>query len=191
MSRKLILASTSRYRAMLLDRLRLEYTQAAPHVDERAVHLPPIELSRELARLKALAVFEQYPETVVIGSDQVPAYGDQILTKPGTTERAVEQLECLAGNTHRLITSVCVASPSGVELHTDIHELTLRKLSRAEIERYVSYDMPLDCAGAYKIESLGIALMESIQGDDFSAITGLPLIATTQMLLRAGINVLG
>lgn len=190
LSHQLILASTSRYRAMLLKRLGLDFTAVAPDVDERAVDLPPVELSQELAKQKALAVFQQYPNTVVIGSDQVPALDDLILTKPGTTERAAAQLEALSGRTHRLITSVCVASPAGVELHTDIHRLTLRPLTRRAIESYVQRDQPLDCAGAYKIESLGISLMQKIEGDDFTAITGLPLIATTQMLANAGISVL-
>ena len=189
MSRQLILASTSKYRAMLLNRLGLEFIQVAPEVDERSVDLPPLELSVELARQKALAVLQKHPNAVVIGSDQVPALGNDILTKPGTVERAVEQLQRLSGKTHELITSVAVASSEGCTIHTDVHRLTVKPLSSSELLNYVQRDMPLDCAGAYKIEALGIALMERIEGDDFSAITGLPLIATVHMLNDAGITV--
>jgi septum formation protein len=174
---------------MLLERLGLDFTAVAPNVDERAVELPPVELSRELARRKALAVAQHYPDAVVIGSDQVPALDNLILTKPGTIDRAVAQLEMLAGRTHRLITSVCVATKDGSEIHTDIHRLTLKTLSGSELRDYVQRDQPLDCAGSYKIESLGIALMDKIDGDDFTAITGLPLIATIRLLSQAGIHV--
>ena len=174
---------------MLLERLGLSFTTVAPNVDERSVQLPPVELSRELARRKALDVAHRYPNAVVIGSDQVPALDNTILTKPGSIERAVDQLELLSGRTHQLITSVCIAYESHDETHTDIHRLTMRRFERPALLDYVHRDQPLDCAGAYKIESLGIALMEAIEGDDFTAITGLPLIATIALLAKAGIQV--
>ena len=190
MQPRLILGSTSIYRAQLLKRLGLEFAQVAPDVDERGIDLPPHDLALELAKRKAMDVYSKHPGAVVIGSDQVPALGNEVLTKPGTTPRAISQLERLSGQTHTLITSVCVMSEHGCQTHTDVHRLTLRSLTRQEIEHYVARDAPLDCAGAYKIEALGIALMDRIDGDDFTAITGLPLIETSKMLRQAGVSIL-
>ena len=188
---KLVLASTSRYRRALLDRLGLSYTVVDPGVDERAVDLPAPELVLRLSRLKAEAVAALHPNAVVIGADQAPALDDGILTKPGTRAAAIAQLERLAGREHELLTAVTLVHGETRLSHLDRHRLRLRPLGRAEIEDYVDRDVPLDCAGAYKIESLGIALMERIDGEDFTAIVGLPLVALVRMLGRVGIPVLG
>ena len=191
---RVVLASTSPYRRALLERLRIPFTVADPAVDETP--LPgetPEHLVVRLAITKAEAVATTHADAVIVGSDQVVALDDEIITKPGTAERAREQLTQLAGRTHRLLTAVAViGSPRGEPAtHLDIHRLTMRALSADEIAAYVAADCPQDCAGANKIESLGIALMERIEGDDFTAITGLPLMATAQMLRAAGIAILG
>jgi septum formation protein len=188
----LILASSSPYRRELLSRLGLGFRSVSPLVDENAAKLQglePIDLARSLATSKARAVFESEPRAVVIGSDQVVEIEGQILGKPETVERAVEQLLALAGREHRLITAVAVADHSGIETHVDITRLAMRSLGRDEAERYVEADRPLDCAGAYKIESLGISLFDRIDSRDHTAIIGLPLLAVCGMLRARGFGV--
>lgn len=186
---RLLLASTSRYRRALLERLGLEFEQEAPGVDEdrvKAVVDDPRELAQRLARDKAAAVAERCPDAVVIGSDQVGALGDERLDQPGSAERAAAQLARLSGRTHELITAVCVRRGDAEWCHTDVARLTARSLSSAEIERYVALDDPLDCAGSYKLERAGIALFERVECADHSAITGLPLIWLVGQLRTLG-----
>lgn len=185
----LVLASTSRYRRALLERLGLEFEQEAPGVDEDAAKAEisdPRALAQHLARAKARAVAARRPGDVVIGSDQVGALGLERLDQPGSPERARAQLSQLAGRTHELITAVCVLDPSGEWEHTDVARLTARPLSQAEIARYVELDDPVDCAGSYKLERAGVALFENIDCADHSAITGLPLIALCGQLRNLG-----
>jgi septum formation protein len=187
----IVLASTSRHRAALLERLGLDFETVAPEVDERAVEargLEPRELAEALADAKAEAVAARSPERIVIGSDQVCALGPEVLHKPGTEERAIEMLEALAGRSHELITAVTVRRGERVLRHTDIATLAMRPLTRDRIERYVRADRPLDCAGSYMLERRGIALFERIDCDDHSAITGLPLIALVSMLRTLGVE---
>ena len=127
---------------------------------------------------------------VIIGSDQVGCLDGHVLTKPGTVEAAESQLAGMAGHTHDLLTGVCVldTKTGSIQEHIDIHRLTMRALSPEEIRKYVATEYPLDCAGSYKIEGLGISLFEQIQGHDFTAITGLPLMAVCQMLANTGIH---
>lgn len=189
----LYLASTSRYRHELLSRLGLPFTCIAPiNVDERAVDLPPRELVVTLARMKAQSVAATLEAGVVIGSDQVGALDDVVLTKPGTPERAFAQLRSLAGREHQLLTGVCVVDAATGEFleHLDVHRMRMRQLTDAQIAHYVETEKPLDCAGSYKIERLGIALMEELEGCDFTAVVGLPLAATTAMLSHFGVDVL-
>ncbi len=188
-----VLASTSPYRRALLERLSFSFEIASPDVDEQAVQARadgPASLVRTLGLAKARAVAAQHPGAVVIGSDQCAAIDDRILGKPGTREQAVEQLMALSGRTHDLWTSVAVVDGSGEEVEIDHHRLTMRPLDRATIQRYVAVDDPVDCAGAYKIESAGIALFERIEGEDFTAIIGLPLTRVVRLLSRFGIEVL-
>ncbi|WP_254507394.1 Maf family protein [Anatilimnocola floriformis] len=194
MTTQLILASTSKYRRQLLERLRVPFECVAPNVDERALQakLPsaePEQIARELARAKAEEVAARYPSAAVIGSDQVCTCDGQILGKPGTAELAIEQLQFLAGKTHRLITAVCVISGNEIEQLRDVTELKMRPLTQGEIERYVAADQPLDCAGSYKLECLGISLFESITSADHTAITGLPLALVAKVLRDLGWNV--
>jgi septum formation protein len=187
----LILASTSPYRRQLLARLRLSFRTAAPDVDEPAIQAlfdaaSAVELAEHLALAKATSVARREPAAVVIGSDQVCVCRDRLLGKPGTAAAAREQLQFLAGKDHRLITAVAVAC-GGLLQHTDVTRLQMRTLTADEIERYVAADQPFDCAGSYKLESLGIALFERIDSADQTAITGLPLLGLCRLLRQAGL----
>lgn len=188
---RLVLASTSAYRRELLGRLGVAFETAAPDVDEGAWKgrgLAPRDVARQLARAKAEAVARVVGDgATVIGSDQVCALGSETFGKPGTAERAGEQLARLAGRTHELLTAVCVVGPlHGVWEHTDVARLSMRALDAVSIARYVAADRPLDCAGSYKLEALGIALFEKIECADHTAIVGLPLVVLTLELVRRG-----
>ena len=190
----LILGSTSRYRRELLERLQLPFEVHAPQVDEtpRAGE-PPENLARRLALAKARAVAARYPQAVVIGSDQVADLEGEPLGKPGTHARAVEQLRRMRGRTvifQTALSVVCLAR--GFEM-SDLAavKVRFRALSDTEIETYLRHEEPYDCAGSAKSEGLGIALLESIDNDDPTALVGLPLIRTARMLRAAGLPVLG
>jgi septum formation protein len=185
----LILASTSKYRANLLSQLGWEFMTEAPGVDEEVFKgkgIPPSELALKLSELKAKAVFDRHPNSWVIGSDQVCTLEGKILSKPHTKERAVEQLQALSGKIHELLTAVTIASPRGVESFLNTTSLTMRPLKKEEIQRYVDKDLPLDCAGSYKLESFGIKLFSKIEMDDHTAIIGLPLIELCNRLVAQG-----
>ncbi len=188
--RALILGSTSPYRRALLQRLRLDFTVAAPDVDETA--LPgeaPRDLALRLALAKAHAVAAQNPGAVVIGSDQVADLAGQPLGKPGTHERATAQLRQMSGHSVIFQTAVAVVCPETgfeqVDLAPDV--VRFRELSDAEIERYLRAEQPYDCAGSAKSEGLGISLLDAIDSDDPTALIGLPLIRTCRMLRAAGL----
>ncbi|MFN4360277.1 MAG: Maf family nucleotide pyrophosphatase [Hylemonella sp.] len=192
-SRPLILGSTSAYRRELLQRLRIPFEVAAPDVDEtpQPGERPP-ELARRLALAKAHAVAGRYPSALVIGSDQVADLGGEPLGKPGTHERAVEQLRRMRGRTVIFQTAVAV-----VCIETGFEQLDLapvrvrfRDLGDAEIESYLRAEAPYDCAGSAKSEGLGIALLDSIESDDPTALVGLPLIRTARMLRAGGLPLL-
>ena len=188
----LILASTSRYRREVLERLGVPFRCEAPEVDEdewKGRGLGPRELAEGLARAKAHAVAAREPGAIVIGSDQLVAFGGRVLGKPGTADRAVAQLMELSGHEHLLITATSVRAGDRVFGHTDIARLRLRSLSRDEAQRYVEVDRPIDCAGSYKIEGLGIALFERIVAEDHTAIVGLPLIALSAILRGLGLPI--
>ena len=190
----LVLASTSPYRRDLLARLGLPFTVAAPTCDEDAIKAegqPVQALVARLARLKAASVPPPSARCLIIGSDQAAEIDGEILGKPGTVAAAEAQLARLAGREHRLVTAVAVLDPASGRLGEalDVHHLTLRPLQADEIRRYVAQDRPLDCAGAYRIEGLGISLFEAISGADFTAIVGLPLLALSRLLREAGVPV--
>lgn len=186
---ELVLASTSPYRRELLLRLGLPFACAAPGVDEAAVKRTlgePAAVATELARQKALAVAARRPGAVVVGSDQCACLDGRILDKPGTTANAHAQLAALAGRPHELRTAVALVHDGGVVEWTEVTRLSMRALTAAEIERYVAADRPLDCAGSYKIEGLGITLFERVDGGDWTAIQGLPLLRLAAELRRLG-----
>lgn len=187
----LVLASTSRYRRELLARLRLPFEVQAPEVDETArPGEAPVALAQRLALAKAHAVAEARPEAVVIGSDQVADLDGHALGKPHTHERAVQQLQRMSGHKvlfHTAVAVVCRAS--GFEQTTLCSvAVSFRDLGDDEIEQYLRTEQPYDCAGSAKCEALGIALLSAIDSDDPTALIGLPLIRTSELLRRAGID---
>jgi len=189
---RLILASTSAYRRELLGRLRLPFECQPPACDEQRLPDEPAQaLAMRLARLKAEAVAARHPGSVVIGSDQVAVRGTEILGKPGTVERCREQLQQSSGREVVFLTAVHVLDDchGRAESHLDHTLVRFRTLAVDEITRYVVADAPLDCAGGFKAESLGIALFERIESADPTALTGLPMIWVSAALRRAGIPV--
>jgi septum formation protein len=188
---RLVLASTSRYRRELLTRLGLPFEAVAPrYAEEHDLDPDPERLVVELAARKAESLAADFPDALIVGSDQVAAIDGEILTKPGTAERALAQLERLAGREHRLLTGLVVLEPrtGRSERTLDIHTLRLRALSRTQLQRYIEVESPLDCAGSYKIEGRGIALFESMRGDDYTGIVGLPLTRLVELLGRFGVE---
>lgn len=191
--RKLVLGSTSPYRRELLARLRLPFDVASPEVDEtpQPQESPP-DLACRLALAKARAVAVRFPAAVVIGSDQVADLDGQSLGKPGNHERAVTQLRLMRGQIVVFQTAVAVVcQESGFEqVELAPVRVRFRDLSDAEIEHYLRAETPYDCAGSAKSEGLGIALLESIENDDPTALVGLPLIRTARLLRAAGLSLL-
>jgi septum formation protein len=190
----LILASTSAYRRELLARLRLAFSCSAPGVDEtRRGGERPLALAVRLARAKASAVALQHPDAWVIGSDQVAvrtdgSNGELILGKPGTAAFCIEQLRGCSGNTVEFVTAVALVQHNSHTVHefVDITRVVFRTLDDATIARYVAVESPLDCAGGFKSEGLGIALCQSIDSTDPSALIGLPLIQLSKVLRDVG-----
>lgn len=188
----IVLASTSRYRRELLERLKLPFEIEAPQVDE-AVLPPenPRETALRLARDKAVAVAVHFADAVVIGSDQTVDLNGATLGKPLTHEAALAQLQALQGRTAIFHSALAVVGPgAAVQVDSVPTTVTFRTLSVAQLETYLRADLPYDCAGSAKIESLGIALIERVDSDDPTALIGLPLIRLTSMLAAAGIHVL-
>ncbi|OYV32248.1 MAG: septum formation protein Maf [Thiomonas sp. 20-64-5] len=188
----LILASTSRYRADLLRRLRVPFSQRAPDVDEtRRSGESPVELALRLAAEKAAAVARSARDAWVIGSDQVCMLGDEALGKPGSHAAAVDQLQRLSGRQAVFHTAVCVIAPDGTQqVRNCPTEVEFRRLSQPEIEAYLRIDQPYDCAGSAKSEALGPALLRQMRSNDPTALVGLPLIDLCEMLRRSGYDVL-
>ncbi|MDH5331408.1 MAG: Maf family nucleotide pyrophosphatase [Aquincola sp.] len=188
---RLILASTSRYRRELLERLRLRFEVESPGVDESALEgESPPALALRLAQAKADAVAARHPDAVVIGSDQVAELDDRAIGKPLTHERAVQQLHEMSGRRVTFHTAVAVARRDrgfAKALMAPV-QVRFRSLGRAEIEHYLRTEQPYDCAGSAKCETLGIALLEAIDSDDPTALVGLPLIRTCALLREAGLD---
>ncbi|MGQ0658416.1 MAG: Maf family protein [Chromatiales bacterium] len=192
-ARLLVLASSSPYRRALLERLRLPFIVAAPRIDE--IERPgerPRELVQRLAEAKAQALEALHPDALIIGSDQVATLDGEVLVKPGTLERACEQLSRASGRRVEFLTGLCVLDGNtGVrEVICEPYAVHFRRLSLAEIQAYVDREQPVDCAGSFKSEGLGIALLERMEGDDPTALVGLPLIQLTRLLGRQGMGVL-
>lgn len=188
---RLILASTSRYRRELLERLRLPFEVMSPGVDETP--LPdelPAELARRLALAKSMAVAQAHPDAIVIGSDQVADLDGAPIGKPGTHARALEQLRAMSGRTvvfQTAVAVVCAGSGYRGEVLVPV-TVRFRTLAEADIEHYLRTEQPYDCAGSARSESLGIALLEAIESDDPTALVGLPLIRTAALLRGAGLD---
>ena len=186
---RLVLGSTSRYRAELLRRLCADFEQRAPGTDEATrANAAPAARAQRLAEAKADAAANGLSDAVVIGSDQVAALDGWLLDKPGTVANACAQLAASCGRQLQFHTAVCVLDTrSGRrQLHVDLTRVRFRNLSAAEIARYVALEQPLDCAGSFKGEGLGISLFEQIDSHDPTALIGLPLIALARLLRECG-----
>lgn len=189
--RALVLASSSVYRKTLLQRLGLPFSAQAPDVDESP--LPgekALDTAIRLSEAKARAVAAFHPDALVIGSDQVALLGELALGKPGNHQAATEQLRLMSGRSLTFHSALCLLDARSGELQQDCVQTTviMRGLSDAQIERYLLADRPYDCAGSAKIEALGIALVDAVDSSDPTALIGLPLIALSRMLARAGIE---
>lgn len=190
---EIILASSSPFRKELLQRLQLPFETISPDIDEKNSHgESPQALVARLALAKANAIAEHYIDALIIGSDQVAVLDDQILGKPGSHERAHQQLRAASGKRVLFLTGLCLLD-SRDGTHQDVvvpFEVEFRQLNQTMIEAYLKKEQPYHCAGSFKSEGLGITLFERLGGDDPTALIGLPLIQLTRMLERAGVSVL-
>lgn len=192
--RNLILASTSPYRRELLKQLGVPFEVATPLYTEKMEQgVAPELLVKHLSLGKAESLQRNYPESLIIGSDQVfvdPR--ERILGKPGSRAGAIRQLKAMSGQTHTFYTGVTVCDAASGEVASDFSsfKVTLRTLTDEQVESYVDRDRPFYCAGSFKIEGLGIALMERMEGEDYTSLIGLPLIKLTTLLERFGVKVL-
>jgi septum formation protein len=193
MSQKLVLASTSPYRRELLSRLGLAFEVANPETDESPLAgEAPIATALRLSEAKARAVAGSFPDALIIGSDQVAEMGGKVFGKPGTHQRAVEQLRQLSGQTVNFFTGLCVLNSrtSNAEVCGVPTLVGFRELDDREIENYLRREPAYNCAGSAKSEGLGISLLTRIHGDDPNALIGLPLIALCDLLRKQGMNIL-
>ncbi len=193
MSQKLVLASTSPYRRELLSRLGLPFEVSNPLTDETPVPgETPEAMARRLSEAKARAVIKDFPDALIIGSDQVATVDGKIYGKPGTHERAKEQLRLLSGKTVNFYTGLCLfnARTGQAEVCGVPTLVAFRDLTDIEIENYLQREPAYNCAGSAKSEGLGIALLSSMKGEDPNALVGLPLIALCDMLRRQGVAIL-
>jgi septum formation protein len=186
----LLLASTSPYRRELLARLRLPFECVSPHVDETpAAGEPPAGIAARLAGEKAVSVHALEPGAFVIGSDQVAELDGRVLGKPGNFDAAVAQLRAMSGREVAFHTALCLVGPDFRESAIDATRVRMRELRDDEIARYLQAEPAFDCAGSFKAEGLGIGLFEAIDGNDPTALVGLPLIATARLLRKAGFRI--
>lgn len=190
----LVLASSSRYRAELLARLELRFETRAPEFDERAhdhrfAELGAAAFAGLLARGKAESLRPHYGDAWVLAADQLAIVEGELLHKPGSIEGAIDQLMRLSGRTHELVSGVVLVHTGSGELHetTDVQRMTMRAFEREEARAYIERWQPLDCVGSYRIEDPGIKLFSRIEGEDFTGIIGLPLLAVARLLRQAGL----
>jgi len=190
--RRLVLASTSRYRRELLARLGVAFDMASPQVDERPLgNEAPADTALRLAALKAQSVRAQHRDALIIGSDQVATSAGRVLDKPGDHANATRQLRALSGKRAEFHTALALLDAANGRLQSEVVPCTVhfRELDDEQIENYLRREQPFDCAGSAKAEGLGIALIAAIETRDPTALIGLPLIALTSMLQRAGLPV--
>ena len=190
---KLVLASTSPYRRALLERLGLSFDIASPDIDETAQdNESPEHLVTRLAEAKARAVASKHPESLIIGSDQVAVLDRQILGKPGDHQTALQQLNNASGRKVTFLTGLCLLNTETNDFQINVtpYSVKFRRLNSSQFENYLRREQPYDCAGSFKSEGLGIALFETMEGDDPNALIGLPLIALINMLTNEGIDLL-
>lgn len=181
---QIVLASQSRYRKNLLEKMGLTVLTTDPELNEDDLKrtleqkkYSPLKIAQTLAYEKGLSVLKKFNEdSLIVSADQLVSFDDYILGKPGNFENALAQLQMMNGKTHKLITSVCIFHKNKYVQHTDVTKLIMKQLSTDEISSYLKIDQPYDCAGSYKIEQKGVILFESIDCQDFTAIQGIPMI---------------
>ncbi len=191
--RRIILASQSPYRRVLLSRLTAKFSVMAANIDETPfAGESPANLATRLATNKATAIATLNPDAVVIGSDQVAALGERVLGKPGNADNAAAQLTACSGQTVKFYSAVTVLCRElgFTESHTDVTSVHFRELTREEIDAYLQLDQPWDCAGSFKSEAHGSLLFESLENTDPTGLIGLPIIWLGNCLRRAGIQLL-
>lgn len=191
--RQLILASSSPYRRQLLDKLGLRYQAISPDIDESPqASESASELVMRLALEKAQAIANDYPDALIIGSDQVAMIGEEILSKPGKHETALKQLQKASGNIATFHTGLCLLDSATKKYQCEdvIFKVFFRSLKDRQIENYLEREKPYDCAGSFKSEGLGISLFQKMEGDDPNSLIGLPIIKLIDMLNDFGVDVL-
>ena len=189
----LVLGSTSPFRRELLQKLGLPFETAAPDIDEsRQENETPEQLVARLAEAKARVVARKFPQALIIGSDQVAVNEGEILGKPLTHARAVQQLQNASGKTVRFLTGICLYNSATDRAQCEVvpFDVVFRKLTLDQIENYLTREQPYQCAGSFKSEALGIALFERLDGEDPNSLIGLPLIRLVRMLENEGVKVL-
>ena len=188
---KILLASSSPYRRQLLQKLGIDFEWDSPNVDESPQpNESPIELVCRLAEAKARHFTSTHPEHIIIGSDQIALYNQQIIGKPHTHTTALTQLQNFSGQEITFITSLYLfnSAKNRSQIRTESYKVRFRKLTIKQIENYLQREQPYDCAGSFKSEGLGICLFEKLEGNDPNTLIGLPLIALTAMLTNEGID---
>ncbi len=191
----IILASSSRYRCELLARLQLTFKAVAPDIDETPhPNEAPEQTATRLAQQKAEALSTQFPDTIIIGSDQVATLDGLQIGKPGNHDKALQQLQLMRGKEVIFHTALCVldnrpqSHSNRLQIHNCQTRVQFRNLSDAELDAYLRIEQPYDCAGSAKNEGLGIALIEAIHSSDPTSLTGLPLISLSSMLRHLGVQ---
>nr|VFK39251.1 MAG: MAF protein [Candidatus Kentron sp. TC]VFK52128.1 MAG: MAF protein [Candidatus Kentron sp. TC]VFK55040.1 MAG: MAF protein [Candidatus Kentron sp. TC] len=191
---RVILASTSVYRRNLLSRLNIPFETESPTTDERPLpEESPEQLVHRLSAAKAQSIQSDYSNALIIGSDQVAVLDGDILGKPGSQAANIRQLSRAAGRRVTFLTGLCLLNTRTFRSETDIvpFSVVFRRLTPEQIENYVHRERPFDCAGGFKSERLGVALFERMEGEDPTALVGLPLIRLVTMLQRQGVDILG
>ncbi|WP_067521004.1 Maf family protein [Endozoicomonas ascidiicola] len=191
---KILLASSSPYRKHLLQRLNLTFQQQSPDINETPLsHETAQQLATRLSLEKAQALTNKHPNTLIIASDQAASLHDKILGKPGTREKAIAQLSSCSGKQVTFYTGLCLLNTASGQFQLECIEYSVwfRQLTPSQITYYIDAESPLDCAGSFKCEGLGVTLFEKMNGDDPNSLIGLPLITLTNMLINEGIFPLG
>ncbi len=189
--KKIVLGSTSPFRKALMEKLQISFLTDAPDIDEsRLENEQPTAMVRRLSVEKAKKVAENHPDALIIGSDQCAVINGEVTGKPGSHEKAVQQLMRSSGNTVTFYTGLCLLDSNSGQHQLDCvpFYVTFRELTETEINHYLHRDQPYNCAGSFKSEGLGITLFSKMQGDDPSALRGLPLIRLCAMLRKQGIS---
>ena len=189
--KKLVLASTSPFRKAILEKLGLAFDTCSPNVDE--AHLKdesPTQLVERLSILKAQAVIEGNPDSLIIGSDQVAVIDEEILGKPGNHENAIKQLKNASGKRVTFLTGLCLLNASTGKYQVEVvpFHVVFRTITDSQIENYLKKEQPYNCAGSFKSEALGICLFDKLEGNDPNTLIGLPLIRLTRMLEKEGVH---